>query len=263
MRLFGFLTMFFVLLMSSCEEENYLEEYVVSKTEKEITVGQIEQIKITAGNGKYTCSSSNSKIAKVNLTNNTVKITALSKGVTEIKIKDVISKEVKIVKVTVFDTLKLDTNSVHLEETKKGYFKIISGSGHYQIKNNNVNVISIDKSNSYIYITAKSKGTATITIQDTKTQQIKTVYVTVIAKIPDLDINKTSVTLEEQQTTTVEITAGSGNYEVSSSDRNKATATLNGTTITIKGKTEGTATITVKDTKTQQTKTAQVSVSKC
>ncbi|MBS9767790.1 MAG: hypothetical protein KGV44_09675, partial [Flavobacteriaceae bacterium] len=90
--------------------------------------------------------------------------------------------------------------------------------------------------------------------------QTKTVKLTVSPKTPDLAIDKTEVSLEEEQTATVMITAGSGNYTVKSSNENIATATEKGGKITLTAKGEGTATITVKDNKTGQTKAIKVSV---
>ena len=54
-------------------------------------------------------------------------------------------------------------------------------------------------------------------------------------------------------TSTVDITSGNGSYSVESSDAGVAAASLSGTTITVTGVGEGTAIITVKDTKTGQT----------
>ncbi len=70
----------------------------------------------------------------------------------------------------------------------------------------------------------------------------------------NLTLSTTTVSLKVgDSSSTVEITAGSGNYTIVSDMPSVATANLSGTTITITPKSAGTATITVTDTQSGQT----------
>ncbi len=79
-------------------------------------------------------------------------------------------------------------------------------------------------------------------------------------EVVNLVISKAEVNLEEGQKTTVKITAGSEKYTVESSDTSKVTVNVENNTITVNAVAEGEATVTIKDTKTKQTKTIQVTV---
>ena len=65
-----------------------------------------------------------------------------------------------------------------------------------------------------------------------------------------LDLSESSVSLTKGNTTTVEVTTGSGNYTVSSSDVGIAAVAISGNKVIIIGMEKGSATITVTDTET-------------
>ncbi len=81
-------------------------------------------------------------------------------------------------------------------------------------------------------------------------------------KIYDLGVDKDNITLKEKQTESLNITDGSGNYIITSSDESKATATLKDNIITINAVAEGNTVITIKDVKAEQEKNIQVTVEK-
>ena len=68
--------------------------------------------------------------------------------------------------------------------------------------------------------------------------------------VVSLDLSESSVRLTKGNTTTVEVTTGSGNYTVSSSDVSIATVAVSGNKVIIIGMEKGAATITVTDTET-------------
>lgn len=76
-----------------------------------------------------------------------------------------------------------------------------------------------------------------------------------------LTLEKSSVSVEEGKTTTVNITKGNGGYTVTSDAQAIATASVSGTTITVTGVAKGTANVTVKD-KENKTATLAVTVTK-
>ena len=77
----------------------------------------------------------------------------------------------------------------------------------------------------------------------------------------DLTLSTTTLRLAFETTEKVEVTYGSGSYEVECSDLDVASTSIDGTTITVTAIGEGEATITVTDTKSGQTAKIKVSVS--
>ena len=80
------------------------------------------------------------------------------------------------------------------------------------------------------------------------------------ALIPDLSISQDSVELNVGNTAFIEITSGSGNYEITNTNTSVVDATLDGTLIKLKGLSEGSAVVTVKDVSSNQTADIFVSV---
>ena len=71
--------------------------------------------------------------------------------------------------------------------------------------------------------------------------------------IPDLSISQDSVELNVGNTAFIEITSGSGNYEITNSNTSVVEATLDGTLIKLKGLSEGKTVVTVKDLSSART----------
>lgn len=78
--------------------------------------------------------------------------------------------------------------------------------------------------------------------------------------IPDITLSKYTISLTKGSGAAIDITSGSGNYEVSNSNTSVVEATLDGTTITLKGLSGGSAVVTVKDISSGQTATINVNV---
>ncbi len=218
---------------------------------------------ITAGSGNYTVTSSATKKATVTEKDGVVTVTAVSEGDVTITIKDNKTGQTKTVKLKVTAKtadLAIEKTEVSLEEEQIATVNITAGSGKYTVTSSDTKKATVTEKDGVVTITAVNEGDVTITIKDNKTRQTKTVKVKVMAKTPNLAIETTEGSLEVGKIAVVKITAGSGNYTVTSSDTNKATATEKEGVIIITAKAEGTATITIKDNKTEQTKTVKVIV---
>ena len=81
-----------------------------------------------------------------------------------------------------------------------------------------------------------------------------------IDKLNELILSTNAVSLNVGQTTTVDITSGSGSYVIESSDEHVATAFVDGNTISVNALNVGEATITVSDKVSGQTATILVTV---
>ena len=148
----------------------------------------------------------------------------------------------------VITVLTVSQSSVELTVGESTTVVITSGEGIYELSNSNTDIVQAVLQETTITLTAKKEGSAIITINDKATGQITKITVTV-NPIPNLVLSQSSVELTIGESTIVEITSGSGNYEVSNSNANIVHATLDGTTITLTALSDGNAVITVKDIK--------------
>ncbi len=156
--------------------------------------------------------------------------------------------------------LTLEKEEVKLEVGQEINVKINTGNNNYTVTSSDTKkVIAINK-NGVIKVIAEGEGTAIIAVKDNKTKQTKTIKVVVVAKTPDLVIEKTKVNLEIGKTAIINITSGSGNYTIASSDNKKVTITENYGVITIKAEGEGMVIVTVTDIITKQTKQVKISI---
>ncbi len=243
---------------------NKTPDLLVDKTAVSLEVGKTATVNITAGSGNYTVTGSDTNKVTATNKNAVITLTAKGEGTATVTVKDNKTGQTKEIKVTVSDKtpdLLVDKTAVSLEVVKTATVTITAGSGNYTVTSSDANKVTATNKNGVITLTAKGEGIATVTVKDNKTEQTKAIKVTVSAKTPNLLIDKTAVSLEVGKTATVNITAGSGNYTVTSSDTNKVTSTNKNAVITLTAKGEGTATVTVKDNKTGQTKSIKVTVS--
>ncbi len=181
-----YLRILFVLTLGglvSCDKDTPIEEVVVSRQKEELIVGQYKHIEIIVGTGRYEVSSNNPKVASVSLSDTNVRIRANSKGIAEIKVKDVFSKQVRIINLTVFEKLSLSIDSLRLRENEYGHFTVTTGSGFYSISSNNTRVARIKyfPTDAVVRVDGKTKGRTTIVVTDLMTRQTVTLYVMVTA----------------------------------------------------------------------------------
>ncbi|MBS9766324.1 MAG: hypothetical protein KGV44_02135 [Flavobacteriaceae bacterium] len=235
----------------------------INKTEVSLEEGKTVKVNITAGSGNYTVTSSNDKKATVTEKNGVVTVTAKAEGTAVVTIKDNKTGQTKTVKVTITaktPDLAINKTEVSLEEGNTVNVNITSGSGNYTVTSSNTNKATVTEENGVITITAVGDGDVTITVKDNKTRQTKTIKVTITTKTPNLAIDKTEVSLEVGKTETIIITAGSGNYTITSNDNKKATVIEQNGIITIKATEKGIVVVTVTDISTKQTKQLKVNI---
>ena len=163
--------------------------------------------------------------------------------------------------------LSLSVNEISLSKGNSATIVITSGYGSYTVSSTDTNIADATLSGSTVIITGKNGGTTVVKVIDTISGNIEEVNVKVLAP---LSFSANSAELEVGETTTINITSGNGNYEVTSSNTNVVEASLSGTTIALTGKAKGVATVTVKDVVIGSTdeisvtvKDAPISYSKC
>ncbi|MDO5104724.1 pilus assembly protein N-terminal domain-containing protein [Capnocytophaga sp.] len=259
--MYGVLALF--LIAVGCGKDNETPTEVINElkteaTELIITEKESKSVKITSGNGAYKVASSDDKVATATVKDNTVSVEAKKAGTAKITLSDSKNKSLTInVMVDALIALEDLQQPVTLKIGAEKTIVIKSGTGSYKVVADNDNVM-VTHENNTLKIVAQKAGKSKITITDTKTN--KTVMVDVVVEQPDLGSSVSELVVTKNTSKTVTITSGSGQYEVTSSNESIATASRENQTITINGIKEGTTTITVKDTQSNQTKEITVKV---
>ena len=158
----------------------------------------------------------------------------------------------------VFPDLELSTITLTIGIGRQMKVDIISGSGSYTVMSSNELAATAEIVNSSVVVKAlgkKDNRQAVITVTDEKSGQTATINVNVVV---NLELSKNILCLAVGAQETVEITSGSGNYAVSSSDEAVATAVIDNNMVKVTCKGKGQAIITVTDTGTGLTENIQV-----
>ncbi|MDO5104723.1 pilus assembly protein N-terminal domain-containing protein [Capnocytophaga sp.] len=223
-----------------------------------LKIGAEKTISIKSGTGTYKVVTDNDNISVSN-ENNTLKIVAKKAGNSKITITDTKTNKTLVVDVVVEHLdLAIAETAVTMALNTSTEIAITAGSGTYDIAVNNDNVTATINENKVIIIQSNKGGNSQITVTDSITK--KTAIINVTVSQPDLGVSVSELVITKNTSKTVTITSGSNQYEVTSSNESIATVTRENQTITINGIKEGTTTITVKDTQSNQTKQITVKI---
>jgi hypothetical protein len=206
-------------------------------------------IHITNGNGNYKLVVADKDVATATVDDNSILITALKSGKTEITITDWAKKSQTVdIVVKRLEDLILNQNNMSLLVGELGTTSVYSGNEDYTITSSDEAVAkgTIDEKGN-IVIEAIGRGLATFTITD---QKGKTVSLDVRVKRPILITQKGDVSLLIiGESLEVDILDGNGGYSISTSSTSYLDVSLQDTKAIIKGKRAGksSATVTIKD----------------
>lgn len=152
--------------------------------------------------------------------------------------------------------IDVDHKVVEIQAGANASVTITKGSGNYGIKElPKAEVATAKLENAILTITAVAEGDTKVVLVDNDTQKTVTFSIKVTPKpmvIEDLEIEAGKEQLylyKGQSAVSVNITKGSGEYELTGFDSNVITVTRTGSVITITPVAKGTTTITVSDTK--------------
>ncbi|MDO4230129.1 MAG: pilus assembly protein N-terminal domain-containing protein, partial [Capnocytophaga sp.] len=232
-----------------------VSELVVDKAEVFVEVGKEASVSIT-GSGKYSVTSQNEMVASATLdTKNNIIITGNSAGETTVLLADAGTKAQVPIQVKV-SLLSLSLKSVALAVGKTAELTI-TGSGNYEALSISDKVATAIVEGDILKVTAVALGKTTIELTDLKTTQKLALPVEVTEKV---SFNESEVTILEEKQLKVAIVSGSGQYAVTSSDEAIATATTEANSLIIKAIKSGKTTLTLTDSKTNETATLAVVV---
>ncbi|MEB0031459.1 hypothetical protein QN372_11935 [Undibacterium sp. RTI2.1] len=219
-----------------------------------VSTNSVSTFTVGGGVASYFASSSNTAVAAVNLTGNTLTINGLLAGSATVVVSDAVGTQVKIgvtvgnggVVAALFTTapsaINLPTNAVTT-------FTIGGGSAPYFASSSNSAIATATASGTTLTVNGLTAGSAKIVVSDAAGNAV-TITVTVgnVGVVPPLFTTAPSaITLASNAVTAFTIGGGTGPYLASSSSASVATASVNGTTLTINGLLAGTAKIVVSD----------------
>ena len=239
----------------------------ISENSFSMMVGDADVVvSMTGGSGTYNVVSSNQNVVRATFqaleSGGNITVHAVGKGTATITVTDSETGYQVTIEVTAKDHLQLAKSSVDITVGGNTTINISKGNDSYAVSSSNQNVATATIDGSSVNITTNNKGTATITVTDTKTGETATIDVSVYT--PLVLSKSTWSMIVDYDDEVVRLTGGSGTYTVTSSNQNVATATIealdNGGTITVHAVGAGTATITLKDTKTGDQMTMEVTV---
>ncbi|MCG8732685.1 hypothetical protein [Tenacibaculum finnmarkense] len=232
----------------------------IEKSAVSLNISDVATVKILEGSGKYEISVDNENTT-AEIVGMDIKITGKVLGESEVTLTDIITKKTAVITVKIIPVVKIEKSAVSLSISDVATVKILEGSGEYEIsvdnKNATAEIVGTD-----IKITGNVAGKSKVTLTDIKTK--KTAVITVeIVLVPevfsDVAIEKSAVSFNVGDVTTVKILAGSGEYEISVDNKN-ATAEIVGTDIKITGNVAGKSKVTLTDIKTKKTAVITVEI---
>lgn len=181
----------------------------VSKTDTQLLLKSQEEIMISGGSGTYKATANNQNVT-ISLEGNKLKITGAKVGKSVVTITD--EKAQKSVKINItisYGEMAVDVTTLEvrgkiyvngvLGEGEKKSFKIIGGSGSYEVIKNNENISLTQKSNTEYEVqgniqNTRGDETSIITIKDKSTQKEITLNVKILKR---LQVTQNSLTLSE------------------------------------------------------------------
>ncbi|MCD8409357.1 hypothetical protein [Tenacibaculum finnmarkense] len=232
----------------------------IEKSAVSLNISDVATVKILEGSGKYEISVDNENTT-AEIVGLDIKITGKVLGESEVTLTDIITKKTAVITVKIIPVVKIEKSAVSLSISDVATVKILEGSGEYEIsvdnKNATAEIVGTD-----IKITGNVAGKSKVTLTDIKTK--KTAVITVeIVLVPevfsDVAIEKSAVSFNVGDVTTVKILEGSGEYEISVDNKN-ATAEIVGTDIKITGNVAGKSKVTLTDIKTKKTAVITVEI---
>ncbi len=251
-KLFYLFLVFAAMFTAACsDDDDIAQELSLDKTEVALLPDESATVKVKTGNGGYVVKAEDEAIAKAMVAKGSdmIKITAVKAGETTVHVTDYKGKKA-MVKVVVKAVLTLEKSDVDVVEGGEAVVAIKSGSGKYEVTSSDEAAAKAMIDGTNVKITGVAKGNAVVTVKDTDTNVEKKINVIVKSA---LAVASDNVEIIEGGEKVVEITNGTGNYTVASSDESIASAAINGTKITITAVVAGTAKVTVTDTETNST----------
>ncbi|MDO4879799.1 MAG: leucine-rich repeat domain-containing protein [Capnocytophaga sp.] len=244
--------MAFIAFFGACKKEDDKPEEIINnlsleKTAITLKVEETQSVAILTGNGSYSVKSSDESKATATIEKSSVKVVAKAEGEATLTLSDAKGKQAEL-RVTVIN-LVVPGEEMTIEKGATHEHTLTFGS-NYEVTSADEKIATASVKDNTLTITAVEKGTTKISVKDPKTEKVQEFSVTVNAFT--LSVEKTEITIKVNETQSIAIQKGNGNYSVKSSDESKATAIIEENNVKITAKAEGEITLTITDTEEKQ-----------
>lgn len=212
-----------------------------------LTPNQSQVIIIDGSTGFYQLSSSDENVAEVEMKNGDITVTGIAVGTATITITDS-NAERYTVPVTVqysSGTLSVDKDDVGLTEGDTEILTISGGTPPYSAVSDDSSIASSTVVSDKLSIEGLKKGDAHITVTDSSSNSV--IVSVTVNEIEYLCADPTTLTIPMLNTAKLEISGGTGYYQITSTDESVATYSVTGDNVTVKGESIGTAKIIITD----------------
>lgn len=212
------------------------------------------QYAIAGGVAPYTVNSSNTAVAAVTASTNTISITGVSSGVANIVIFDAAGTSVKIAltvgtgnsQTVVVPVYTSAQNAITISTGANPTYTVGGGIAPYTVTSSNTSVATATLAGNSLTVTGVSGGMATVTVRDYSGGST-TITVTVGSSTALYSTAPSAVTITAGSAPGYTISGGAAPYTAVSSNPSVAQVSLVGSALTIKGVASGTAQIAIHD----------------
>lgn len=216
-----------------------VSEITLDKNSVSLVPQGTANVTILTGSTYYNVVSSDNAVATANIYDDTVTITGVATGTAVVTVSDSNSNTATI-SVNVGASFSVSPSSMILSIGETDTAVISDSSGFYNATSSDTSIATVVLSGTTVTITGVQAGSVVITIQNSAG------FTTTVDVTVDLSVfSKLALGLSES--TTVDLTNGSGFYNVTIADKTIASVTLASSDATITGLAAGKTNITIED----------------
>lgn len=203
-----------------------------------ITPGNSAVYTIGGGSGPYSVTTGNANVATASLTGNSLTVTGVASGTTNIAITDVVGGKVTIAVDTTSSQALFTTapKQISITPGTSGVYAIGGGTGPYSATSSNTSVAKVKVSGTVLTIDSVTSGKATIAVTDSAGQNVAIDVAfddPTWSAEPLFTTAPTDITLPYAGAVTYFIAGGVPPYTASSSNPTVVAASVNGTSLNL------------------------------
>lgn len=239
--------------VTACEDDDDINELVLAGSELQLHEGEMGEVEITSGNGKYVIDVAQPTVAEATVKDGRIMVKALKYGFTTLTVSDRAGESASF-DLSVLGYYDIELEGHEVEDFQNGRVmtvNIVEGNGEYTIKSADESIATaVVEKDSVIVITTGNPGETVVTLMDKGGKQ-DTVHVTSIEIVKLIPYKEDVFHIYSLSgRTQLKIEQGNRNYTATSSDESVvrvAEGLENTIALMLEPKKVGTAILTITD----------------